>query len=119
MDGFSVKFPPRCYMKDRDGERVKLESMVIRETDGDDEERAANQAKAKGGSATPVEELIQLSLVEINGEPANAGKPYQDFARWNTRARGFAQAAWSKINSADKEEVEGFLAGIGEDPEHG
>jgi hypothetical protein len=112
-ESFPVKFPKGCFAKSKDGTRTKLESAAFRETDGDDEEKAAVQAKAKGGSATALEELVQMSLVEVNGEPVNAGLPYKAFSRWNSRARQFAVAVWNKINGASKEELDSFLDQLG------
>jgi hypothetical protein len=113
---FPVKFPKGCAVKHKDGSRTPLTSAVFRETDGDDEERGAVLAKAKGGSATALEELVQLSLTEVNGQPVNADKPYTGFARWNSRARQFAVAVWNRVNGASKEELDAFLAQVGADP---
>lgn len=108
---FSITFPKGCYIIAKDGSRgAKLERAAFRETDGRDEERAAVAAKAKGGAATALEELVALSLVEVNEEPVNAGKPYGEFPNWNSRARQFAVAVWNKVNGASKEELDGFLA---------
>lgn len=110
-ESYPIKFPRGCYILNQDGSRgAALESAAFRETDGRDEENGANKAKAKGGSATALEELVQLSLVEVNGEPVNAGKPYNQFTQWNSRARQFAVAVWNKINGASKEELDSFLS---------
>ena len=103
--------PKGCAYKSPTGDRVVIESFDIRETDGDDEERAANTAKGKGGSATAVEELIQISLVAINDEPVNVGgKPYNGFVKWNSKARNMAQKAWTAVNAGNADESEAFLA---------
>lgn len=87
-----------------------LASFKMRETDGRDEEHAANTAKAKGGSMTALEEQIRLSLVEVNGEPVNNGHPYLAYDSWCSRARHFAFTAYRSLNSAKDDEVESFLA---------
>jgi hypothetical protein len=88
-----------------------IASFKMRETDGRDEENAANAAKAKGGSMTALEEQIRLSLVEVNGAKVNAGTPYLAYDDWNTRARQFAFEAYRSINMVKTEEVTDFLAG--------
>jgi hypothetical protein len=110
---FTFKFPPGCYYTAKDGTRHRLVSAAIRETDGRDEERSAVMAKSKGGMATATEEIVQLALTEVNDEPVNSKTPFQGFDRWNSRARQFAVAAWSKLNGAGKEEIDSFLAQLG------
>lgn len=88
-----------------------ITSFKMRETDGRDEENAANTAKAKGGSMTALEEQIRLSLVEVNGAKVNDGVPYLAYDSWNSRVRQFAFEAYKSINAAKADEVAGFLAG--------
>ena len=88
-----------------------ITSFKMRETDGRDEENAANTAKAKGGSMTQFEEQIRISLTEVNGLAVNEGKPYIAYDEWNSRVRQFAIEAFRSINSAKLEEVTSFLAG--------
>lgn len=87
-----------------------IASFKMRETDGRDEENAANTAKAKGGSMTALEEQIRLSLVEVNEQAVNAGAPYLAYDNWNSRARAFAFEAYRSMNSVKTEEVADFLA---------
>jgi len=96
--------------KDKDGTVVQILNFTVRETDGQDEARAAVLASAKGGAASSTEECIRLALVEVNGEPVNETKPYEGFDRWGSRARGLAIAAWRKLNSVSDKEAEDFLA---------
>lgn len=88
-------------------EGVKLESFSVRETDGRDEEYAAQRAKAKGGVTTTTEELIRASISEVNGLPVT--QPYEAMDSWNSRARGFLIAAWRNVNAVDDTEVQDFL----------
>lgn len=91
---------------------MSVGSFVMREVNGKDEEQAALIAKAKGGAASMYEELIRLSLVEVDGQPVNnePGVPYAGFDTWNTRTRTFVQNAFRALNGIDeKEELSDFL----------
>lgn len=95
---------PRCRIDDGSA----LESFTLRETDGKDEEYAAQRAKAKGGDATTVEELVRISIVAVNGEPVI--QPYEKLAQWNSRARGLVVTAWRSLNTISDKEDTDFLA---------
>lgn len=103
-----VTFPvsmPRCRIDDGSA----LKSFTLRETDGKDEEYAAQRAKAKGGDATTTEELIRVSIVAVNGSPVQ--QPYEALGKWNSRARGLLVAAWRNLNTISDKEESDFLAG--------
>lgn len=85
-----------------------IRSFVIRETTGVDEENAALAAKAKGGAATVFEELVRLSIVEVNGQPAEP--PLLEYDSWNSRTRAFILQAYKSINGLEEKEVADFLA---------
>lgn len=87
---------------------VPLTSFAIKETDGPDEEYAAQRAKAKGGSANPTEELIRASIVEVNGEPV--AQPYEAMDKWSSKARAVLLQAWRSVNAVEDKELEDFLA---------
>jgi hypothetical protein len=106
----TVKFDLSKQKGCRLADGTPITSFVMRETDGRDEENAANTAKAKGGSMTAFEEQIRLSLVEVNGQKVNEGMPYLAYDQWNSRARHFASAAFTSINAAKPDEISGFLA---------
>lgn len=83
-----------------------LRDFHMREVNGVDEELAANTAKAKGGSATNMEELTRLSIVAVNGKPV--AQPYLQFDGWNSKARALALRAFAEINSINNDEADSF-----------
>jgi hypothetical protein len=92
---------------------VSIKSFAIRETNGKDEDRAALLARAKGGAATMLEELVRLSLVEVDGQAVNTDPavPYVAFDEWNSRTRTFVLNAYKRLNGITEEDnAEGFLA---------
>lgn len=91
---------------------VNIESFAIREVTGKDEDRAVLMARAKGGAATMMEELVRLSLVEVDGQPVNTdpGEPYAAFDEWNSRTRTFVLNAYKHLNSlTEEDDLDGFL----------
>ncbi len=96
---------------DKPKKPLSLQSFAIREVDGSDEERAAISAKAKGGAATVYEELVRLSIVEVDGSPVNHdGMPLTAYDSWNSRTRVFVLNAFRALNGIDeKEETSDFL----------
>jgi hypothetical protein len=110
---FDLKRFKRCHLQDG----TPITSFTMRETNGQDEEWGANQAKAKGGSATATEELIRFALVTVNDEIIK--QPYLQFDGWSSRARGFAIAAWRNLNAVEEAEANAFLSDatvVGEEP---
>lgn len=97
---------------DKPGKPLSVKSFTIREVDGVDEERAALNAKAKGGASSVYEELVRLSVCEVDGQPVNQD-PSQPFALYdslNSRTRLFLLNAFRSLNGIDeKEEVGDFL----------
>ncbi len=104
---YNAKTMPKWPKNLRGPGGTPINSFTIREYDGQDEEVAANSAKAKGGSVNVTEELIRLCITEVNGEIVR--QPYLAFDQWNGRARTFAAAAYREINGAMDEEVQDFL----------
>jgi len=86
---------------------LTITSFTLREVDGQDEEIAAAAAKARGGNVSSAEELIRLSIVEVNDQPVK--QPYLAFDTWNSRARALALRAWASLNSVTEDETEAFL----------
>jgi hypothetical protein len=97
----------RFPLKGRRG--AQIESITIRETNGVDEELAAKQAKARGDGANDVEELVRLSIDEVDDKPVK--QPFMGFDLWNSKTRGYALMAWKHVNAVPKEEEAGFIAG--------
>lgn len=85
-----------------------ITSFTMKETTGLDEENAALAAKAKGGAATVFEELVRLSIIEVNGQTAEP--PLLEYDSWNSRTRAFVLQAYRSINGVDEKEVADFLA---------
>jgi hypothetical protein len=81
-----------------------LTSFTLRETNGKDEEYAAERAKAMKTSMT--EELIRVSIVAVNGE--RVAQPYLALGLWNSKARTRLARAFQEINSASDKEDEDF-----------
>lgn len=96
----------RLDLSKRKGSNIK--TLVMRETDGVDEEIASGLVKSKGGSAFPVEELVRQSIVEVDGQ--KVVQPFFDFDKWNSRTRSYVLAAWKELNLVEDKEVEDFLA---------
>lgn len=88
---------------------ASVKSFIIKETDGQDEELAAQYAKERGGAANAMEELVRLSIVEADGKPVT--QPYLGFDKLNTKTRAFMFAAWRKLNASEDKEIEDFLKG--------
>lgn len=102
----SFKVPPaRGRGRFAVGDEV-LSSFTLRETNGKDEEYAAERAKAVGSSIT--EELIRVSIVAVNGE--RTVQPYLALGLWNSKARSRLARAFQELNSASEKEDADFDA---------
>ena len=88
----------------RKGSQIK--SLVVRETTGADEEVAAGWAKAKGGTATVVDGLVRISIVEVDGKAVE--QPYGPYDKWNSRTRQYATVAWRMLNIVEDDDLEDF-----------
>lgn len=86
-----------------------ITSFVIKETNGEDEEQAANFRTAKGGSATVFEELVRLSITYV--DDAKTEQPLEAYDSWNSRTRAYVLAAFKSVNGVEDKEVDDFLAG--------
>ena len=88
---------------------VSIKSFVIKETNGDDEENAAVQAKAKGGVTTVFEELVRLSITYV--DDVKVEPPLEEYDAWSSRTRAFVLQAFKSINSIkDQAEIDSFLS---------
>ena len=83
---------------------AQIESITVRETNGRDEETAAEYAKAKGGSATIQEELARLSVVAFNDRPVKHELATETFDGWNSKTRGYVLIAWRDLNVVEDAE---------------
>lgn len=84
-----------------------INSFVIRETNGKDEEMAARSAKAKGGAITVFEELVRLSIVKVDDEPVQM--PLAAYDEWNSKTRSYILKAFQAVNGME-DDVNDFLA---------
>jgi len=90
--------------------RCDVASFVIREVNGHDEQHAALQVEARGEARTShYNELIRLSLVEVDGEAVT--QPFLAMEEWNTRTRSLLLRGYDKVNGLEDEEVAVFLTG--------
>lgn len=85
-----------------------IASFVIKETNGEDEEQAANFRTMKGGSATVFEELVRLSITYVDDVAAE--QPLTEYDGWNSRTRAYILAAFKSVNSIEDKEVDSFLS---------
>lgn len=92
--------------------RCSIDSFDMRETNGKDEDQAVLVAKAKGGAATSLDELVRLSITKVNGKPVNTGDgvPLSEYDEWNSRTRTFIINAYKKLNGVSNEEGQDFQA---------
>jgi len=81
--------------------------MVMRETNGIDEQRAAMQADAKGERSSIYQELVRLSIVSVDGEKIT--QPYEALDGWNSKSRSLVMEAYGALNNLEPEEVGSFL----------
>jgi hypothetical protein len=98
------KFPKGCH----DGRGKALESIVVRETDGVDEENAARAADGAGKKGNFQLELFKEGVVSIvlSGQEVQVAQPFASFDVWPTRSKEFALRAFAKLNAvAEAEEL--------------
>lgn len=80
-------------------EGLDVKSIVIRETDGTDERNALLNVKAKGANHTNMhEEMIALSVVEVDGSPI--AQPFTGMGAWNSATRNTVARLYEDVNSA-------------------
>lgn len=91
-------FPDKCDVR----------SVVMRETNGHDEQRAAMQADAQPGRSSVFQELVRLSIVSVDGQLVQ--QPFLDLDRWNSRTRALVIQAYENLNDLKDEEIAVFLA---------
>ncbi len=95
-----------------DGRKIEglcFRSIVIRETDGLDEENAAEFAKAKGGRVSMQEELCKLAIVMVDDH--EVARPFNDYDHWPTKSRDLVLRTFSMINGTTKDLADDFFEG--------
>jgi len=92
---------------------LSIKTFTIRETDGKDEDQAAIDARARGGTATVMEELVKRSLTTVDGQEVNAvaGVPFTAWEGWNSATRSFVTNAFQSVNGFMKEDADFLTQG--------
>lgn len=99
------------YMKQfRFPKGCSVESIVIRETNGDDEAQAIQRAKAKGEAGSVLDELVRSSIAVVDGVEIDSRIPYLAYDSWNSKTRNLVLKAYTKINLTSDQESESFLS---------
>lgn len=92
-----------------------FEKIVIRETNGIDEQHAAMQADSQGAGTNIYQELVRRSIVSVDGEKVT--HPFLEMTRWNSKARDFVRRAYEDLNQLKEEEMQtSFLSARDVDP---
>lgn len=89
---------------------LSCKTFTVREVNSKDEDVAALNAKAKGKDGQVMDELIRLSVTEVDGEPKSPESPFMAWDTWNTRTRTMVIRAFQKLNAVSKEESDDFLS---------
>ncbi len=76
--------------------RCGVKTVVLKETTGADEDRAAEIAKQKGLTGNLTEELIRLAVISYDGQPAIF--PFTQFDTFTKRTRDLIAKSFSKVN---------------------
>ena len=90
--------------------RMSIKSFHIREVTGEDEQVAALAAEAKGKSTSMLQELVRLSISQVEDAPVDAGT-FTAFDKWSSRTRTAVMNAFKAINGMDdKAEISPLLS---------
>jgi hypothetical protein len=91
------RFPGNCNCKE----------LVMRETNGIDEQQAAIASDAAGVRSSIFQELIKLSIVEVDGQPVS--QPFVALDTWNSKTRALIIKAYEQLNNLPDDELAAFL----------
>lgn len=86
-------FPDGCSCKE----------IVMRETNGLDEQRAARLVDVRGGVTGVAGELVRQSVVMVDGEKVI--QPYMKFDEWNTKTRNLVMECYEDLNGIPGEDI--------------
>lgn len=89
-------------------EGCNCSEVVIRETDGIDEQDAAMRAESRGPRGTIFGELVRASVVSVDGKKVD--QPFMEMERWNSRTRKLVLQGYQELNDTKDEEDAVFLA---------
>jgi len=92
------KFPKHC----------SIDEIVMRETNGIDEQDAALAADGRGERGSVMTELVRLSIVEVDGQKVQ--QPFLEMERFNSKTRALIMKAYEQLNDLPLEELSVFLA---------
>lgn len=103
----TFKFPAGC----------NAESITMRETSGIDEQAAAMEADARGERTTIYQELVRLSIVEVDGKKVQ--QPFMELNGWNSKTRHLINTAYQAMNDLREDDVKVFLKSADAQPDVG
>ena len=86
--------------------------VIMRETCGIDEQKAASIVDSKQGLTALGAELIRLSIVAVDGQ--GIMQPYIPFDEWNTKTRNLVIGFYEELNTIPAAELE-LLKGASHD----
>jgi hypothetical protein len=89
-----------------------IESITMREIDGEDELEVGRFLAARGNatelaSQVVLVENIRIAIDEVNGQPIE--QPYMEMDKWPVKTRRLLMEAWVQLNGVDNDEVKNFL----------
>lgn len=77
--------------------------LIMRETNGLDEQKAARLVDARGGVTGIAGELVRQSIVAVDGEKVE--QPFMAFDSWNTKTRNLVMEFYENLNGIPGEEI--------------
>ena len=95
MKSKTFTLPPKC----------RIGTVTIRETFGSDESEAV--MASENNSSEPKDELINLSIIKVNGEPVLPGD--SGFDKWPTKTRAVIKRYYNSVNDIRPNELEELI----------
>jgi len=77
--------------------------VILRETNGVDEQQAARLADIRGDASSLAAELVRRSIVSVDGDLAV--QPFTQFDEWNTKTRNVVLKCYERLNTLSEEEL--------------
>jgi hypothetical protein len=94
----------------REDAPLSCKTFTVREVTSKDEDVASASAKAKGKDGQVMDELIRLSVTEVDGKDKSPESPFVEWDGFNIRTRTFIIRAFQKLNAMAKDEGDDFLS---------
>jgi hypothetical protein len=82
-----------------------FKTLVVKETDGEDEAKA--KALADANKTSLGVEIIKLAVVSLDGVPVE--HPWLAFEKMSSKDRSFIGKAWERVNATPETLVNDFL----------